>query len=125
MTELKAGPELNALIAEKVMNTFPCPAWTIIQETIQGPIFTHIPNPRHEADQCYPRQYPPKYSSNIAAAWPVVEKLRCEESAFKLESVSDGEYQWWECTIYGHMEPADTAPLAICLAALKAVEGRV
>jgi hypothetical protein len=69
----------------------------------------------------------PEYSSDIAAAWEVVEELALENRAVE---VGNGHSNWWWCniaraetdsrglTVYD-LTKADTAPLAICLAALK------
>jgi len=52
-------------------------------------------------------------SIDIAAAWGVVEKL----SGFSIgKSAGDGT---WICSCYGAVAGGDTAPLAICRAALK------
>lgn len=76
------------------------------------------------------------YSSDIAAAWQVVEKFVEQVKADRNMEISfvmgfDGSH--WEAGIWKHDEwylggggyvheiKADTAPLAICLAALKAV----
>lgn len=61
----------------------------------------------------------PYYSADISAAWEVVEKLYTEN--FCLDRVA-GDYR---CNFglideYPEWDLADTAPLAICLAALKA-----
>ena len=70
------------------------------------------------------------YSTSIAAAWEVVEKLRVKFPLVKVESRPN---QRWQCEVYFPnpsgglpspdiaIEEADTAPLAICRAALKAV----
>ena len=63
----------------------------------------------------------PKYSTNIAHAWEVVEKMKSLGHAlFQLQQWSDG----WVAT-FDHRKPgcADTAPLAICTAALAAQSG--
>lgn len=64
------------------------------------------------------------YSTSIAAAWEVAEKLANE--AYAMYLYCGGAASWhcnfgqsWEGTLTGH---ADTAPLAICRAALKATE---
>lgn len=72
----------------------------------------------------------PHYSTDIAAAWQVVEKMR--ERGLNVSITAD--YGWrapWECCMYlpGAREQwpcadADTAPMAICLAARKALEGK-
>jgi len=67
----------------------------------------------------------PNYSTNIADAWQVVEKLIDKDYDFSIYNhnkefnveiniVEDDKHLWF----YGE---ADSAPLAICLAALKAV----
>lgn len=62
----------------------------------------------------------PCFSTSISDAWTVVEKF----SQFELWKDKDGE---WSCrmvrgkTDHGHSH-ADTAPMAICRAALKAME---
>lgn len=62
-----------------------------------------------------------KYSTSIEAAWKVVEKIKTER--FEITFVDyDEERQWmagWDgiCFEYGR-----TAPHAICLVALKAIE---
>lgn len=76
--------------------------------------------------------YPvPDYSTDIAAAWGVVENFDGEVTLYgPSASYAGGEYRnrpaAWRCEIdpdgEGLLTPtfADTAPLAICLAALKA-----
>jgi hypothetical protein len=67
----------------------------------------------------------PFYSTDIAAAWLVVESVRRRFSHFSLQDFADG----WECqfhdappgvTTCANVVDADTAPEAICRAALKA-----
>jgi len=62
----------------------------------------------------------PPYSTDIAAAWDVVEKLKGDEGV-ALNSGDFPDYgEGWHCMFdYPHSAYADTAPLAICLAALK------
>lgn len=64
----------------------------------------------------------PAYSTDISATWKVVEKMRKQVSLEVAFELFVNESGWWEAR-FG-MEDfvcADTAPLAICLAALKAV----
>jgi hypothetical protein len=72
--------------------------------------------------------YPP-YSSNMNEAWQVVEKLR-ETKIFSLFDAWDEDDNKIFCANFEYNDTyhvvdykgyADTAPLAICLAALKAV----
>lgn len=93
------------------------------------------PAPARRADE------PPAYSADICAAWHVVTKMRARKIAFVLgaNGCSDQWSAWFMDGIWalGHQqndvpEPgshallgsatADTAPLAICLAALRATE---
>lgn len=64
----------------------------------------------------------PHYSTDIAAAWTVVEAMQARDLRVVLDSPLGG----WECMTeldnWFHVERADTAPLAICLAALQAVD---
>lgn len=62
----------------------------------------------------------PNYSTDIAAAWDVVEK--CPHNMFYLER-HDGVMQFWEAQFISTRKPsrANTAAHAICLAALAVV----
>jgi hypothetical protein len=114
--------ELDALVAEKVMGEQVRGTWIIDGVRPDG-----IPN----------RQCPVEhYSSDIASAWEVVEKLADLGWCIELKHYPKGSPQgpkWlvflWREFDAGEGEiirepafqlPADTAPLAICLAALKA-----
>lgn len=111
---MKAGRELDALVAERVMG------WT--KTIVDNYPWQILPPDATElkAKSC------PHYSTDIAAAWQVVEKLR--QDRLYIEIVSEAEY--FRCEV-NHYTPAayqfkteqhaDTAPLAICLAALEAV----
>ena len=55
----------------------------------------------------------PRYSTDISAAWEVVEKF----DEFELSKHYGSNH--WYCCIGGYCGDADTAPLAICKAALK------
>lgn len=113
---MNAGRELDALIAEKVMGfetvNFKSsdPHEIIVTKDAEGNM----------------RMAVPFYSTDIAAAWEVVEKLR-DTWAIELHG-RDGA---WSCLVeegdevtahFIAIAEADTAPLAICLAALKVVE---
>jgi hypothetical protein len=70
----------------------------------------------------------PKFSTDIQAAWEVVEKLANEPFAWHIESINleGGRVTWWAClwgdvpdgSIAEYSAKADTVPLAICRAAL-------
>lgn len=62
----------------------------------------------------------PPYSTDIAAAWEVVEKINLLGERGWLRKESGGGWEYYEYEY--DFEPvitADTAPMAICLAALK------
>lgn len=106
---MEAGPKLDALVAEKVLGL--------------------------EVDcRCcgseHWESFPPGYSTGIAAAWKVMESrwmvgqtigyLAETPSEQFTDITEDGWAQRWCCTSRGEPIYAATAPLAICLAALKA-----
>lgn len=110
MVTLTAGRELDALVAERVMG---------------ASVLRHQGSDGHDAYfdwGDHTRGYAPAYSTDIAAAWAVVEHLKQLDL-----SLAWHNSQWVARFIkWGKVEhsigEADTGPLAICLAALKAVE---
>lgn len=138
MAEHEAGRELDALVAEKVMGL-----------TREQWIFRCYVE-RHERDEewCYnctaligdapaDERVPNLYSTDIAAAWQVVEKMRVmdasvEMMAYRIEAEGDKRIAHrvviWGANRMGgdwstHVaeKAAATMPLAICLAALACV----
>lgn len=118
--QMKPGRELDALVAEKVMGwrdarlhrngpTDPC-EW----EAWQG----IPPEPEHGW-----RTALPHYSTSIADAWQVVEWLAEHHDGFV--SVGVRSVDWGESGDYydhfAHTTSGESAPHAICLAALAAV----
>lgn len=101
--KLEAGPELDALVAERVMGI-----------DLDG-TKPHLP---YRGVGCTP------YSTDIAAAWEVLEELG-DVTLGHQARVCNGQ---WVCFVdtsgpfQGPSGAADTAPLAICRAALKAAE---
>lgn len=103
---MKAGRELDTLVAEKVMGwtyrTFPDGACPLVKHWYCG--------------EQYMLMQP--FSTSIASAWQVVEKLKANGNNVWVEWAGTV----WVCgttSVFPDIE-ADTAPLAICLAALKA-----
>lgn len=140
---LKPGKELDALVAEKVMGidlTAPCNGEMEIYYTT--PYCVKCGYEFSKDDYRYgPHTYNPRhYSTSIAAAWEVVEKLNLSvvqwekkwlvvEFGYGISDYSNYPLQtepWLliEESFYGVEDYtiAETAPLAICLAALKTVE---
>jgi hypothetical protein len=121
-----AGRELDALVAERVLG------WKLIDRIEmgwgEGPDVWDCTNGK-DADECYsPTRQHFAPSTDISAAWAVVERMR--ENGFGPTLWSDSQFSMphW----YAHFDPpigktkgiekqADTAPHAICLAALAAV----
>lgn len=95
---MTAGRELDALVAEKVMGCCTCGC---------------------EDDH-------PPYSTDIVAAYIVLEQLRKDEIYFEITADKGGYYisgyNGYDASRYSNCDGGgDTLALAICLAALKAV----
>jgi hypothetical protein len=110
---MPAGREMDALVAERVMG------WVRHPDSMYRHWCERQPDGTLRfLDQCEPlhtvRPWHP--STDIAAAWEVVEKLVSEQ----------GLHLWWhnvwlvDFALSG-AQRAETAPLAICRAALKTV----
>lgn len=149
---MEAGRELNALVAEKVMGW----RWVVMQRV--KPIFGG--GAGDEIDCLIPPDCPDSgplrlgfivkrgavhegcgdWSTDIAAAWPVVEKMRTMGKPLYLIPYRDGwmvghdngeGYLDHQDTAFGgtvdshlfNSATAPTAPHAICLAVLEAVAG--
>ena len=135
INKMEAGPELDALIAEKVMGLAPCTHW------LEGSgSFSIIHEDECDAPvhgQCHDAQsdrWTHKYSADIKAAWEVVQKLY-EKGLIVCITLDRDEQRYGpvECCIEDDkrkkrddttvaLAHALTAPLAICRAALKVVE---
>lgn len=125
---MEAGSELDMLVAEKVMGY----VWRRINSlrSILTLPDSHEPVVVKEGKQFtligYQKKHLPAYSTDIAAAWTVAERLRndftrveihlVENVACVLLAVGDELSENYPVTT-----EAVTAPIAICLAALKAV----
>ena len=133
--ELEAGRELDVLVAEKVMGLIPCDKWRAtyggygMAITMQGAL--HVNDGCEHDGRCYPIGHPSCYSTNIAAAWEVVEKLnKMQLGWFSLEQFgARGQEEWTAMIWTGGEDEADcfaghaeTVPPAICHAALKAIQ---
>ena len=127
---MKAGRELDALIAEKVMG--------FCLHTLGGTHdLTHAESECRRCEKMIPDEEFFKHkdwspSTRIADAWLVVEKLEKHDdvvlfSITRKSEITD-ELQWFAKfrkvlgNQHDYIVRAATAPLAICLAALKAVE---
>jgi hypothetical protein len=138
MSELRAGRELDALVAEKVMGY----VWSRSETAPagwDGPNGDLLAPWRWLIQAGSPRYAPvtggesrfinnvPKFSTDVEAAWTAVEKLVASHMKIGLTDRPDGKWGFWICRDCGQpeettfFETGDTAPEAICLAALKAV----
>lgn len=123
MSEPKPGRELDSLIAEKVFGRSVVTyrngdIWRVMLNTILNDGWKYI-----DIGTGILKNIPP-YSTNIAAAWEVVEKLRSERMMVSIVSDEDGGWnvEMWDYNNRQSKEVfSETAPHAICLAALKAV----
>jgi hypothetical protein len=116
----KAGPELDAAVAEKIMGWKSDGRWWAGSKGLTDSATTGF-----EVGESRYRFSPSEF---IDHAWLVVEKLQEDRSIIRVE----GQKSRWEVTIlhaWAGTPPKDyvppsakapTAPLAICLAALKA-----
>lgn len=142
MSEYEAGRETDALVAEQVMG-LRVSAWSIhlvdspadlAEKEWRPGLFPPDDFPTEvlmaDMDGDCPRREMltedgwagiPRYSTDIAAAWEVVEKLR------HLDPILSTDRCEWECGFgegpTGHSAYAPTAPLAICRAALRTTQG--
>lgn len=121
MSELDAGPELDAEIARRVMG---------LPNVRQAPWGDYAIYSACRHNDC--SDPVPEYSTDIAAAWSVVEwaqQLRDRHGLIEL-CYGYGSDDWcvsiWPDYERGRIEAyGPTAPLAICRAALKSLEGTV
>ena len=114
---MRAGREMDALIAEKVMQHWVKRDVIMWQEGIKR---------KEEYSEGFTTLA--HYSTDIADAWTVVEKMKSKHFRMYYKSApfqkDDNEPLGWTCSMSGFEfmpEHADTAPLAICRAALLAV----
>lgn len=142
---MTAGRELDALVAEKVMGW---KRWTCADFQFQKAVLYHS-NPQYlvtwrrddSLPLCEDQPSVPRYSTDIAAAWTVVEKMHEEGFGVEIGHACTPGYGWYATFVanaaqYEHSEDYEPAtermavrapatPLAICLAALKALDAEV
>lgn len=126
---MPAGPEMDRLIAEKVMG------WRLFNYETDEPAIDHL-----SSDGCAWRdaqgrdgfdgeawKWAP--SADIAHAWEVVEKME-DDHEWRIENDQGEQFPWLVEAMslkdqsFGKLvsAEAEAAPLAICRAALKAVQ---
>ena len=132
--KMEAGPEMDLLVAPLVgwdhshdYNECEDDWYTYCRNCGDEPRFSEREN------DC---EVPPRYSTNIASAWEIVDKLK--QSGFLVIRLSTGDIlgnqwqfhcsdKWREVTHDGdkdYFANAATAPLAICRAALLILEDK-
>jgi hypothetical protein len=127
---LKAGQELDLLVGKMVMgwDWIDKVSWMEIEG--RGLVCTYAPWDIWHGNCPHINKELPAYSTEIAAAWKVVEKLDLLKWDFTLsrefDSTITGYVGLWviqeiEGDLRHIVSKAKTAPLAICKAALKAV----
>lgn len=109
---MKAGRELDARVAEDVMK--------LLNVGRRNTGVGHETHLAYYLPSLKEYRTVPHYSTQIADAWLVVEKLLETNDHVDIE-----RWCWagWDVAFGGACATADTAPLAICLAAPKAVDG--
>ncbi len=120
---MDTGRELDARIAETVFGYTPDYEFA----DLHVPPAPHVKELRDQYDEW---GILPAYSTDIAAAWLVVEELRArgiwlEELSGRYETSYRAGFSWRdpERGVRYQQAMADTAPLAICRAALEALHG--
>ena len=146
--ELKAGRDTDALVAEKVMGyrwlrwyelAYESPdglrrTLTNVEGWLTPPDYVECDLTKPE-EMALPAEGPIMEgpygrglvdfcpSTDIAAAWMVVDKIHDMQPKFRLEAQPFVRPRVWWCELYGTgVVEASTAELAICIAALKYVE---
>lgn len=109
---MEAGREMDAMVAERVMGLEVNVAFPTLYDTKMNTIHRYAEIPH--------------YSTDNNAAWEVVEKLRGRGIAVTVSTLGTMNHQACAYTIWHEVSSATTwaesAPLAICKAALKAVQ---
>ena len=122
-TKLPAGPELDQLIALKVMG------WTLTEsghpDFDRGNWIDADGNFRHCSPTSYIGLLPFLPSTKIAHAWEVVEHMNGRGLLLsRICRSSEGAFYWVNFDDQSVNTCGNTAPLAICYAALAAVSNR-
>ena len=120
---MKAGRELDVLVFQKVMGGGR--VWSGLEVAVEKghPGYYYIPSGKPWKTHSIDAKQVPLYSENISAAWKVVEKVAEIGISTNIEHYggkSEIIVTMPNCR-GGKVLEAETAPLAICLAALKAV----
>lgn len=122
MNEMMDSHELNALVAERVMDMIVKDGWIFLTLPVSCP--DRLPGCAVMHYDRVPHR-PEPYSTSMDAAWKVVTKLGSwRGSNFVLRRLNNGLWEagWFERADDNRVVAiAETPAVAICLAALKAV----
>lgn len=110
---VQAGRDLDALVAEKVMG------WRWSGRYLVPPADVETSFWDGSCNRDGVPRFLPRYSTDISAAWGVVEKLRDEVAFLDILPAADHYIVKIQSAHGTDYVTAETAPLAICLAALK------
>jgi hypothetical protein len=124
---MPAGREMDALVSKIIFESVPCGNWAI--QRYYPEEWIRIDDSCNHKN-CHPLNFVPLYSSNISAAWEVVEKMHSKGAEIEVIAHYDGSY----FCVMAHAIPdgagsvdwganaiESNAPLAICRAALLAI----
>ncbi len=129
-SEMPAGRKMDAAVAEKVMEREICDKW------ITGPGLHAVWVPvsytkRCDHDNCVPQQHVPQFSTDVSAAFQVVEQMWKKGYWLELKSPFFEGESWWagftprSCSGWNgepdHNMPGEGAAVAICRSALSAM----
>lgn len=118
--KLEAGPEVDALVAEKVMG------WKRNDENHNW-LDASGAGVAYQNDDYWgedgPKQFCP--STDMADAYEILRLLRRSFGRVELVGVDTPADHFWECLVAGGTARAGTAAMAICRAALKAKDSEV
>jgi len=126
--KMPAGREMDALIASRIFGL------TIMKDSLDGEVRAWRPTERSNPPNFFEGVQVPflHYSTDIAAAWKVVEALRQGWQGHAAACIDIRISDWvkfpdCKVTIFGPdiakvKAEADSAPLAICRAVLKAMD---
>lgn len=125
MPKPEAGRDLDAAVAVRIMGWQRRTIETNTQQFVVVPQdWTDFSGAHWWGHDIY--EQVPHYSTDIAAAWLVVEEMRTDGWDMTLVQTAAMRHEPWDCRLFiaeykraiGH---GNTAPLAICRAALQAV----
>lgn len=123
---MNPGRDLDAIVAEKVMGCSTKKDGHMLAGIVVGErLVCNCEKGEHNTNPRFPNYGVKDYSTDISAAWEVVEKVRPSFSEIWIGRSDTEMSAHWKCSIQkmdsNYEATADTAPHAICLAALKAV----